>query len=222
MAALSIKICGLATEQTIDTAIEAGADMVGLVFHPKSPRFVSLDRAAELARHARGRIETVALVVNADDDQLSAIRSTVNPDSWQFHGRETPERVRDVRAVWGLPVMKAIGIATAEDLPALGSYAGVADRLLLDAKPPQDAAYPGGHGQPFDWRVLSALPPHRPFMLSGGLTPDNVGEAIRLIRATGVNLQGVDVSSGVEAAPGIKDPARIMAFIAAVREAEGA
>lgn len=220
--ALLVKICGLSTPETIDTAIEAGADIIGLVFHPKSPRHVALEQAAALAAHARGRVEIAALVVNAGDDALSAILSAVDPDSWQFHGQETPERVRDVRAVWGRPVMKAIGVSTAADLPALGSFAGVADRLLLDAKPPRDATYPGGHGQPFDWRVLSSLPPHRPFMLSGGLTPENVGEAIRLVRGFGVNLQGVDVSSGVESAPGIKDPARIRAFVAAAREAEGA
>lgn len=219
---LLVKICGLSTPESIDTAIEAGADLIAFNFHPRSPRYVSLDQAAALAAHARGRVETVALVVNAEDGVLSAIRSAVEPDSWQFHGQETPERVRDVRAVWGRPVMKAIGVSGPADLAALASFAPVADRLLLDAKPPKDAAYPGGHGQPFDWRVLSALPPHRPFMLSGGLTPENVGEAIRLVRGFGVNLLGVDVSSGVESAPGIKDPARIRAFVAAAREAEGA
>ncbi len=218
---LLVKICGLSTEASIEAAITAGADLVAFNFHPRSPRYVTLERAAELAALARGRAEIVALVVNAGDDGLSAIRSTVEPDSWQFHGDETPERVRDARAVWGLPVMKAIGVSGASDLGALGSFAPVADRLLLDAKPPKDAAYPGGHGQPFDWRVLSALPPHRPFMLSGGLTPENVGEAIRLVRGFGLNLLGVDVSSGVESAPGIKDPTRIRAFVAAAREAEG-
>lgn len=219
---LAIKICGLTSEPVIDVAIDAGASMIGLVFHPKSPRYVAPERAAALAGYARGRVEIVALVVNPGDELLSVLLSTVGPDSWQFHGQESPERLRDARAVFGLPIMKAVGISSAEDLPALGSFAPVADRLLLDAKPPKDAAYPGGHGKPFDWRVLSALPPHRPFMLSGGLTPETVGEAIRQIRSYGVNLAGVDVSSGVETAPGVKDPALIRAFVAAVREAEGA
>lgn len=219
---LAVKICGLTSEPVIDAAIDAGASMIGLVFHPKSPRYVAPERAAALAAHARGRVEIVALVVNPGDELLSVLLSTVGPDSWQFHGQESPERLRDARAVFGLPIMKAVGISSAEDLPALGSFAPVADRLLLDAKPPKDAAYPGGHGKPFDWRVLSALPPHRPFMLSGGLVPETVGEAIRQIRGYGVNLAGVDVSSGVETAPGVKDPALIRAFVAAVREAEGA
>ncbi len=219
---LAIKICGLKTEESIETAIEAGADLVGLVFHPKSPRYVTPERAAMLAMLARGRVTVTALVVEADNATLAELLSTVSPDLWQFHGQETYERIRDVRAVYGLPVMKAVGVAGTTDLPSVAAYARVADRILLDAKPPKDAAYPGGHGKVFDWSILSALPPGLPFMLSGGLSPENVGEAIRTIRGMGLKLSGVDVSSGVESAPGVKDLGKIRAFIAAVREAEAA
>ncbi len=224
---LLVKICGLSTPESLECVIEAGADMIGLNFHPKSPRYVSLDAAAMLADRARGHVAIAALVVDPDDTLLSPLLSAVAPDLWQFHGQESLERIRDTRAVFGLPVMKAIGVATPADLAGIPAYAAVSDRILLDAKPPRDAAYPGGHGKVFDWRVLSALPPDMPFMLSGGLTPENVAEAIRTIRAMGLNLTGVDVSSGVESAPGVKDLGKIRAFIAEVRnherrEAEGA
>jgi phosphoribosylanthranilate isomerase len=218
---LLVKICGVRTAEAVEAAIAAGADMLGLNFHPASPRYVEPGLAADLARRARGRAAIVALAVEPADAQLSALRSAVAPDLWQFHGAESLERIRDLRAVFGLPVMKALGVATAADLAAVPAYAAVSDRILLDAKPPKDAAYPGGHGRAFDWGVLAALPPGLPFMLSGGLAPENVGGAIRTIRAMGLNLAGVDVSSGVESAPGVKDPARISAFIAAAREADG-
>ncbi|MCA3642879.1 MAG: phosphoribosylanthranilate isomerase [Methylobacterium sp.] len=219
---LLVKICGLKTEESMTCAVEAGADMLGLNFHPKSPRYVTPERAAMLAMIARGRSEIVALSVDPGDDQLAAINSAISPDLWQFHGHERYERLRDVRAVFGLPVMKAVGVAEAADLPGVAAYARVSDRILLDAKPPKEAAYPGGHGKVFDWAILSALSPDLPFLLSGGLTPENVGAAIRTIRGMGLNLAGVDVSSGVESAPGVKDLGKIRAFIAAAREAEAA
>lgn len=216
---LLIKICGLSTRETLEAALEAGADMVGFVFHPRSPRAVSLDQAADLRAHVAERAKVVALTVNAPDAQLAAIRSRVQPDMFQFHGQENFEQVREARAILGLPVMKAVGVANEADLAPLSGYAGVADALLLDAKPPEDAAYPGGHGKTFDWQILSALPPRLGFMLSGGLVPENVGAAIRMVRGMGLALAGVDVSSGVESAPGVKDIGKIRAFIAAAREA---
>lgn len=219
---LLVKICGLKTEETVIATVEAGADMIGLNFHPKSPRFVTLEHAATLANLARERIEIAALVVDADDSRLSEIASATRSNLWQFHGTERYERLRDVRSVFGRPIMKAIGVSEVGDLQSVRSFVPIADRILLDAKPPKDAAYPGGHGRVFDWSILSALPPGLPFMLSGGLSPDNVGEAIRTIRSMGLNLLGLDVSSGVESAPGDKDLGKIRAFIAAVREADTA
>jgi phosphoribosylanthranilate isomerase len=219
---LEIKICGLSTEESVEATIDAGADLIGLNFHPKSPRYVSPERAAKLAELARSRILVAALTVNPDDATLAELLSVVGPDLWQLHGQESFERIRDLRAVFGLPVMKAVGVSEADDLVPVAGYQRVAERILLDAKPPKGAAYPGGHGRVFDWSVLSALSPRQGFMLSGGLTPDNVGEAIRTIRAMGLDLQGVDVSSGVEGAPGVKDLGKIRAFIAAAREADAA
>lgn len=216
---LLIKICGLSTPETLEAALDAGADMVGFVFHPKSPRNVSLDQAALLRAEVAERAKVAALVVDAPIAQLTALRSRVQPDLFQFHGQESYEMIREARAHIGLPVMKAIGVAEASDLASARAYAGVADRLLLDAKPPKGAAYPGGHGKAFDWNILSALPPEVPFMLSGGLDPDNVGEAIALVRGMGLALAGVDVSSGVESAPGVKDTGKIRAFVAAARGA---
>lgn len=215
----TVKICGLSNEESLEAAIDAGADMFGLVFHAKSPRHVDLPLAAKLADRARGRIEIVALVVDPDDARLAAIRSAINPDWWQFHGSERFEAVRDRRAVFDLPIMKAIGIASEADLALVAAYARVADRLLLDAKPPEDAAYPGGQGLTFDWHILAALPKDLAFMLSGGLSPENVGDAIGILNGFGLPLLGVDVSSGVESAPGIKDLAKIRAFVAASRAA---
>lgn len=216
---LRVKICGLSTPDTLEAALVAGADMVGFVFHPKSPRNVSLDHAAGLRAQVAERAQVVALTVDAPDAQLAAIRSVLQPDLFQFHGSESYECIRDVRAHLGLPVMKAIGVAEAGDLNAVAAYAQVADAVLLDAKPPKNAAYPGGHGKTFDWFLLSMLPPRLSFMLSGGLAPENVGDAIRTVRGMGLALGGVDVSSGVESAPGIKDADRIRAFVAAARSA---
>ncbi len=201
-------------------AIAAGADMVGLVFHPRSPRYVTPEAARMLAELARGRATITTLLVDPDDALLDTVLRATEPDLLQLHGGETPERVAAIKRLTGRPVMKALGIAAAADLARIAHYRDVADRLLLDAKPPKDAAYPGGHGKPFDWSVLDAVDPTLPFMLSGGLTPANVAEAIRRVRQGGARLEGVDVSSGVESAPGIKDEAAIRAFIAAVRDIE--
>lgn len=209
-----VKICGLSTPETLDAALAAGADMVGFVFFPKSPRNVSLDAAKALAARAAGRAKTVALTVDADDAEIASIVEALRPDMIQLHGRETPARVAEVRARFGIPVMKAIGVSSAEDLAAVPAHAAAADMLLFDAKPPKDAALPGGNGLAFDWPILSGLDLGKPFMVSGGLDAANVGEALALTRA-----QGVDVSSGVESSPGIKDPRRIAEFIAAARTA---
>lgn len=209
---LLIKICGLKTEDTVAVAVEAGADMLGLNFHPKSPRYVTPERAAMLAMLARGRSAIVALAVDPSDAVLSELLSTVSPDLWQFHGQEVYERIRDVRAVYGLPVMKAVGVAERADLAALDIYQHVADQILVDAKPPKGAALPGGNGLAFDWTLLLGRVWRRPWMLAGGLTPDNVALAVR-----STNARQVDVSSGVETAPGVKDEGLIRAFVAAAR-----
>jgi phosphoribosylanthranilate isomerase len=215
---IEIKICGLKTFDALDAALGAGADMVGVVFFPKSPRNIDLVTAAALAERARGKAGVAALSVDADDALLEAIAAQVKPDVFQLHGEESPERVAQIRARFGIPVMKAIGIAGPADIARVPLYAPVADRLLLDAKAPPGAAHPGGNGLIFDWNLIAnseaPLDLAKPFMLSGGLTPKNVGEAIRLTRA-----RAVDVSSGVESAPGVKDPARIVAFIQAARAA---
>jgi phosphoribosylanthranilate isomerase len=209
---LLVKICGLSTEPTMTAALDAGADMIGLNFHPSSPRFVTVERAAELGALARGRAQVVALIVDWEIERAAQLVETVKPDWIQLHGSETPEQVRAMKAATGLPVMKALGIAGPEDIAAIESYRGSADLILLDAKPPKDAAYPGGHGKPFDWSLLANLDPQLCFMLSGGLDPANVGEAIRIARPA-----GVDVSSGVESARGVKDAGAIRNFIAAAR-----
>jgi phosphoribosylanthranilate isomerase len=218
----AIKICGLSTPETMAAALDAGADMVGLVFHPRSPRFVELETAAALAGQARGRAAIVALMVDLPDETIRDITQAVRPDVAQCHGREDGARLALIRTMTGAKVMKAVGVAEASDLPAVIAAGAAADRVLIDAKPPKDAAYPGGHGRPFDWDVLAGLPRDLPFLLSGGLTPDNVAEAIGAVRGLGRDLAGVDVSSGVERAPGVKDAAKIRDFIAAARAAAGA
>ncbi|EIM29063.1 phosphoribosylanthranilate isomerase [Microvirga lotononidis] len=210
-----IKICGLSTPETLDVALGAGADMVGFVRFPKSPRHVSLDLGHKLSLQARGRAQRVVLLVNPGDEDVAQAIEALNPDLIQLHGSESPERVAEIRTMVKRPVMKALGIAEASDLQALQPYAGGVDRILLDAKPPRRAgALPGGNGIAFDWRLLNGLDRKVSFMLSGGLDPDNVAEAIRLTKP-----QAVDVSSGVESGPGLKDPARIEAFIRAARTA---
>ena len=211
---LIVKICGLTTEDGLDAAITAGADMVGLVFFPPSPRYLTLERAAALASRARGQAEIVALTVDIPDRGLDEIVETVRPDWLQLHGNEAPDRVRMIKKRYARRVIKAIGVREPADLLAAARYRSIADRLLLDAKPPKDAALPGGNGNAFDWAILEDFEPGLPFLLSGGLDATNVGTAIRMARAP-----GVDVSSGVETAPGRKDPALIRAFIAAARRA---
>jgi phosphoribosylanthranilate isomerase len=210
----TVKICGLSTAATLDAALEAGADMVGFVFFPKSPRHIDLATARELGRQARGRATIVALSVDADDDTLKRIVDALAPDLMQLHGSETPTRVKAIGELCARPTMKAIGVATREDLAAAKAYEGVADVLLIDAKPPKGAALPGGNGRPFDWSLTQDF--HAPglWLLSGGLDPDTVGAAIALSGA-----RGVDVSSGVESAPGVKDSTKIRAFVAAARRA---
>jgi phosphoribosylanthranilate isomerase len=214
---LAVKICGLSTRETLEVALEAGADMVGFVFFEASPRHVGLGVARELGRQARGRALKVVLTVDADNATLENCIEAVQPQLLQLHGSESVARVRDIKQTFGLPVMKALAIATADDLAGLPGYAAVADRILFDARAPKDATRPGGLGQPFDWHLLEAVNLTIPFMVGGGLNPGNVAEAIRVTRAG-----GVDVSSGVERAPGVKDPELIRAFIRTAREADRA
>lgn len=211
---LIVKICGLKTPETLEAAIAAGADWVGFVFFAKSPRHVSLDEAKALGQIVGSRAKKVALSVDADDAALADIEKALKPDFHQLHGHETPARVAAIRAKFGRPVIKAIGIAEAADLETARAYETAADWLLLDAKPPKNAALPGGNGLTFDWQLLAGLDLEKPFMVSGGLDPSNVGEAIAISHPA-----GVDVSSGVETAPGVKDPAKIRAFIEAARRA---
>lgn len=207
MAEIRVKICGLRSEADIAAVAAAGAAYAGFVFFPKSPRHVSLDQARAMAFAAPVGLAKVALVVDASDAALDEIVEAVPLDMLQLHGHETPDRVADIRARYGLPVMKAVGVADEGDLAAIFDYSTVADQLLIDAKPPKNADLPGGNGLSFDWRLVAQRRWLRPWMLAGGLTPENVAEAIRL-----TNARQVDVSSGVESAPGVKDPARIMAF----------
>src|SRR5881227_4067909 len=209
---LIVKICGLSTRETLEVALEAGADMVGFVFFPPSPRHLSLETARELGRQAKGRATKVALTVDAEDATLENIVETLQPDLLQLHGKETIARVRDVKAKFALPVMKVIAVETSADLAVLPGYASVAARILFDARAPKGATRPGGLGAVFDWQVLARLELDMPYMVSGGLTAANVAEAVRV---TGAG--GVDVSSGVESAPGHKDPEMIKSFIRASR-----
>jgi phosphoribosylanthranilate isomerase len=210
-----IKICGLSTPETLDAALSAGADWVGFVRFPRSPRHVDLDVGRDLSGQAKGRALRVVLLVDAEDADIADALAALDPDLLQLHGHETPQRVAAIRAAFGRPVVKALGVADPSDLAALDSYGGAADHLLLDAKPPRgQGALPGGNGLSFDWRLLVGLDPGLPFMLSGGLNPDNVAEAIRL-----TGTRAVDVSSGVEVRPGIKDPGKIEAFVKAARSA---
>ena len=211
------KICGVTTREAIDAAIDSGADYIGLVFFAKSPRHLSLESAAELAKAARGKVSIVALTVNANDAALADIVRDVHPDMLQFHGRESPERVAQVRERHGVPIIKAISVETVADAAFARAYRGIADLILFDAKAPKGAALPGGNGLSFDWRALDGFADDFDFMLSGGLNPDNVADAIRLTGAA-----AVDVSSGVETAPGVKSPDLIRRFLQAVKTAKQA
>jgi len=210
----TVKICGLSTAPTLDAALDAGAEMVGFVFFSKSPRHIDWATARALGRQARGRATIVALSVDADDDTLKRIVDALSPDLMQLHGSETPTRVKRIGELCARPTMKAIGVATHGDLAAAQAYEGVADHLLIDAKPPKGAVLPGGNGRPFDWSLTREFRPSVPWLLSGGLDPDTIEAAIALSQA-----RGVDVSSGVESAPGVKEPTRIRAFVAAARRA---
>ena len=209
-----VKICGINDEDGLEAAVLSGADMVGLVFYPPSPRCLTPERAAELLDllHPDTDIEVIGLFVDADDELLASVLSQVRLDLIQCHGSEPPDRVDAIRQEWALPVIKAIPIATLDDLAQVDPYLGVADRLLFDAKPPKGATLPGGNAARFDWKILSGKTWGMPWLLAGGLDPSNVAEAIRISGA-----QAVDVSSGVESAPGKKDPAKIQAFIEAVK-----
>ena len=212
---VEVKICGLSTSETVQAATEAGADLIGFVFFPKSPRNVSLEQAASLASLARGKAKIVALTVDADDAQLTAIRAAVDPDLIQAHGSETPDRIAAIGVLTGKPVMKAIRVKDESDIAAAADYSSVASLILYDAKAPETLgnALPGGNGHAFDWSLLEGG--KRPaFVLAGGLTPENVADAIR---RTGAPV--VDVSSGVESAPGVKDVALIRKFIEAAKRA---
>src|SRR3984893_4991359 len=212
---LIVKICGLYTRETLDVALDAGADMVGFVFFPPSPRHLSLETAHDLAGQTQGRASKVALTVDADDATLAAIVEALRPDILQLHCKEPVARLRDIKQKFGLQVMKAIPVATASDLAGLPGYATVADSILFDAHAPKEATRPGGLGAVFDWHVLANLDLRLSFMVSGGLHAGNVAEAVRVDRAG-----GVDVSSGVEHPLGVKDPEIIRAFIRAARRAE--
>ena len=209
---ISVKICGLATVDDVRACADAGANYMGLVFFEKSPRNITIPAARELALAAPLGLAKVALVVNPSDAELDAITATVPLDMVQLHGRETPERVAEVKARFGLPVMKAVGIADGDDLPKLESYFGVADQILVDAKPPKGGELPGGNGLSFDWRLLAGRRWPCPWMLAGGLTPENVAQAVKMTGA-----KQVDVSSGVEDATGQKNAELIQKFVQSSR-----
>ncbi|HEX4298239.1 MAG TPA: phosphoribosylanthranilate isomerase [Devosia sp.] len=210
---LIIKICGIKTQAILEAAIEAGADMVGFVHFARSPRHLELDPIGELISLARGRAETCVLLVNPDNTLVAQV-AALGPDWIQLHGPETPHRVETIRDEAGIAILKACPIGSAEDVAAVAGFAECADRILLDAKAPQGATRPGGLGTTFDWSLLKALDPSLSFMLSGGLTPDTVAAAIRATRPL-----GVDVSSGVEKSPGVKDAGLVRAFITNARSA---
>jgi phosphoribosylanthranilate isomerase len=210
-----IKICGLTNPVALDAALDAGADMVGFVFFPPSPRHIGFEAVRSLGERVQNRARKVAVSVDATDELLKKCVAALKPDLLQLHGKETPERVAVIRSHFGLPVIKALPISKRADLSSVHIYAKVADLLMFDARAPRAASRPGGHGQAFDWHLLENLALNVPFVLSGGLDAGNVGEALRISRP-----DGLDVSSGVEHAPGEKDADMIRAFIRTAREAE--
>ncbi|MCB2129947.1 MAG: phosphoribosylanthranilate isomerase [Rhodobacteraceae bacterium] len=207
-----VKICGLRTPEDVNAAVSAGADYLGFNFFPKSPRYVDPAAAGRLAGHVPAGIAKVALVVDASDEELDALTGAAPFDMVQLHGKETPERVSEIKRRYGLPVMKVLGVAGPGDLAALDLFQSVADQILVDAKAPKGSVLPGGNGIAFDWRLLLGRVWRKPWMLAGGLTPANVAEAIRA-----TNARQVDVASGVESSPGQKDAELVRAFIAAAR-----
>ena len=214
MKVLDIKICGLKTDAALAAALAGGATHVGFIFFPKSPRNIAPPEAGRLRNLVGGKTKAVAVTVDADNAFLDTIVAEMRPDMLQLHGSETPERLAELKARYGLPVMKAISVREAADLAAIAPYIGVADRFLFDAKPPKGSELPGGNGVSFDWTILARLDADLDYMLSGGLNAANIGEAIRL-----ANPPGLDISSGVESAPGVKDTALIEQFFKAVRAA---
>ncbi|ORE93834.1 phosphoribosylanthranilate isomerase [Aurantimonas sp. 22II-16-19i] len=206
-----VKICGLSTPDTLDAALARGASHVGFVHFARSPRHLAVEPMAELVRLVAGRAATVIVTVDPDDALLARFAEEVRPDWLQLHGKEAPERAAEVKARTGLKVMKALPVAEAADLGAVAAYRSVADRILLDSRRPKGSNLPGGNGVAFDWRLLDALDPDLPYMLSGGIDAENVAEALAIARPS-----GIDVSSGVESAPGVKDVARIHAFFDAI------
>lgn len=211
---LDIKICGLKTDEAVAAALDGGASHLGFIFFETSPRNVVVETAGRLRQAADGRAKAVAVSVDANDETLERIVEGMRPDMLQLHGKESPQRVAELKARYGLPVMKAVAVREAADLEVIGAYRGIADRFLLDAKPPLGAELPGGNGIPFDWALLASLDGKQDYMLSGGLNAANIGEALRAARPP-----GIDISSGVESAPGEKDPDLIRAFFNAVRAA---
>ncbi|KKB10666.1 N-(5'-phosphoribosyl)anthranilate isomerase [Devosia geojensis] len=211
--ALTVKICGIKTPEILEAAIAAGADIVGFMHFPRSPRHVSIEEIGSLISEARGRVETCVILVNPDNSCVAEV-AALGPDWLQLHGPETPHRVEAIRAEAGVEIMKALPIGSPEDVAAVADFVDVADRILLDAKPSKGADRPGGLGETFDWSLVKALDPRVSFLLSGGLTPDNVAAAIAATKPF-----GVDVSSGVESAPGVKDVRLIEAFIRNARAA---
>ncbi|UXO82959.1 phosphoribosylanthranilate isomerase [Brucella intermedia] len=211
---LDIKICGLKTPDAVAAALDGGATHIGFIFFPKSPRHIIPQKAAGLRGAVKGRALAVAVTVDADDETLDEIVEAVKPDILQLHGHETPERVAFIKARYGLPVMKAFSVREASDLAAIAAYQGIADRFLFDAKPPKGSDLPGGNGVSFDWELLAALDADIDYMLSGGLNADNIAEALHKTRAP-----GIDISSGVERAPGEKDVRLIENFFRAVADA---
>lgn len=212
---LDIKICGLSTADAVDRAVERGATHIGFIFFEKSPRNIAPEIASELADRVRGRVKIVAVTVDANDEDLDDIVSLLRPDILQLHGHETVERILHIKALYGLPVMKVFSVREAADLDRVDPFIGVADRFLFDAKAPKGSELPGGNGVSFDWNLMASLDEGVNYMLSGGLNKDNVADAIASTRAT-----GIDVSSGVESAPGVKDLGMIDAFFDAVADAK--
>ncbi len=212
-----IKICGLKDPEMVDIAIEAGADMIGLVFFAKSPRYLSPEQAAHVALAARSRAATVGLFVNAPIDLLKAVTSRIPLSHLQLHGEESPERVRAIKQQLSLPILKAVGIEQSQDLDRASAFSSLADMLLLDAKPPKDAVLPGGNGAAFNWQLLHSLKIDSPWLLAGGLTPDNVQDAINVAKDI-PGFAGVDVSSGVEGRQRVKDPILVQEFIKNAQE----
>ncbi|OWZ89646.1 N-(5'-phosphoribosyl)anthranilate isomerase [Sinorhizobium sp. LM21] len=210
-----VKICGLKTAEAAERAVALGASHVGFIFFPKSPRNIEPDDAGRIADRIRGQAKIVAVTVNADNDELDEIVSALNPDILQLHGSEDAERLLTVKAMYGLPVMKALSVCEASDLEKIDAYIGIADRFLFDAKPPKGSDLPGGNGVSFDWKLLDALDGSVDYMLSGGLNADNIGEAMAQTSA-----RAIDISSGVESAPGVKDLKLMESFFNAVRQAE--